>query len=210
MIRIIVADDHTLFRAGLLSMLSDFPGIAVVAEAADGDEVLATAQTVAADILILDMAMPGPTGVALIERLCKEKPELPILILTMHDEPATIRRALKAGALGFITKDADPETLMAAITSVSRRGSYVAPNLAARLAMQSDNEVKPVVDILLSRRETEIMGLIAEGIALNQIAQMLCVSPKTVTSHKSNLMEKLGLKTNADLIRYVLEQQKKV
>ncbi|HEY6898905.1 MAG TPA: response regulator transcription factor [Rhodocyclaceae bacterium] len=204
--RVIVADDHTLFRAGLLRMLSDFPDIQVVAEASTGDETLAAAQAVAADLLILDLVMPGPTGVPLIERLKREQPDLPILVLTMHDEPATVRRTLQSGALGFITKDADPDTLLAAITSVAQRTPYVAPALAVRLVMHSDERKPASPAAPLSKREEEVMELIAEGLALNQIAKRLSVSPKTVTSHKANLMEKLGLKTNADLIRYVLER----
>jgi DNA-binding NarL/FixJ family response regulator len=204
--RVIVADDHTLFRAGLLRMLSDFPDIQVVAEASTGDETLAAAQAVAADLLILDLVMPGPTGVPLIERLRREQPALPILVLTMHDEPATVRRTLQSGALGFITKDADPDTLLAAITSVAQHTPYVAPALAVRLVMHGEDRVQVAPVSPLSKREEEVMELIAEGLALNQIAKRLSVSPKTVTSHKANLMEKLGLKTNADLIRYVLER----
>ena len=207
MLRTIVADDHTLFRAGLLRMLSDFPEVTVVAEAEDGHQVLQTTDQVAADLLILDLMMPGITGIALIEQLVAKKPDLPILVLTMHDEPATVRRVLRAGALGFITKDVAPDILRDAIATVGRRDAYVTPALATRLALASCRDEAEDSRQPLSRREQEVADLIAEGLALNQIAKRLNVSPKTITSHKANLMDKLGLRNNAELMRYVLERK---
>lgn len=204
-IKLIVADDHQLFRAGLIRMLADLPDLEVVAEASDGDETLDLVSRVEADVLTLDLTMPGPTGAPLIEKLVSIKPTLPILVLSMHDEPATVRRVLKSGATGYITKSADPDVLHAAITSVSRHTPYVAPNLAVSLALNLEEETdQPAA---LSKREQEVLALIAQGLALTEIAERLFVSPKTVTTHKSNLMDKLNIKNNADLIRYALEHR---
>lgn len=202
-IKLIVADDHQLFRAGLIRMLADLPDIEVVAEANDGEETLNILSRVSADVLTLDLTMPGLTGVPLIERIHALKPDLPILILSMHDEPATIRRVLKSGAKGYITKSAAPEVLHAAITSIHHGEPYVDPSLTVSLALNTDNEAKP--PIALSKREQEVLYLITQGLPLIEIADRLFVSPKTVTTHKANLMDKLKLKNNTELIRYALE-----
>lgn len=202
-IKLIVADDHQLFRAGLTRMLTDLPDIEVVAEANDGEETLATLTRVAADVLTLDLTMPGITGVPLIEKIHALKPNLPILILSMHDEPATIRRVLKSGAMGYITKSAAPEVLHAAISSVHGGTPYVDPSLTVSLAL--DVEEPPKQTVPLSKREHEVLYLITQGLPLIEIAERLFVSPKTVTTHKANLMEKLKVKNNTELIRYALE-----
>jgi DNA-binding NarL/FixJ family response regulator len=203
MIRIIVADDHKLFRAGLIRMLGDLPSITVVAEASDGDQALQAALSIDADVLILDLNMPGPTGVALIEQIHLLKPALPILVLSMHDEAATVRHALKSGASGYITKDVDPDTLMNATHKLARGERFVAPNLAVALAFSDQLSSAPAGG--LSTREKEVLHLIAIGLPLTQIAERLCVSPKTVTTHKANLMGKLSIDNNSELIRYALE-----
>ncbi|HEX5393874.1 MAG TPA: response regulator transcription factor [Rhodocyclaceae bacterium] len=202
-IKLIVADDHQLFRAGLTRMLADLPDIEVVAEANDGEETLALLAHVEADVLTLDLTMPGMTGVPLIEKIHALKPTLPILILSMHDEPATIRRVLKSGAMGYITKSAAPEVLHAAINSVHAGVPYVDPSLAVSLALNLEEEPKQAV--ALSKREQEVLYLITQGLPLIEIAERLFVSPKTVTTHKTNLMEKLKVKNNTELIRYALE-----
>lgn len=202
MIRVIVADDHKLFRAGLIRMLGDLPRIEVVAEASDGETLMATLAQVETDVLILDLNMPGLHGAALIERLHAGKPDLPILVLSMHDEAATIRQALKSGASGYITKDVDPETLHNAIVMLARGERYVAPNLAVKLAF-GDQAAAPANP--LSAREKEVLRLIVRGLPLTRIAEELCVSPKTVTTHKANLMGKLNIDNNSELIRYALE-----
>lgn len=204
-IKLIVADDHQLFRAGLTRMLADLPDIEVVAEANDGEETLAVLARQEADVLTLDLTMPGLTGVPLIEKIHALKPALPILILSMHDEPATIRRVLKSGAKGYITKSAAPEVLHAAITSVHRGEPYVDPSLTVSLALNADEA--PKRPVTLSKREQEVLYLITQGLPLIEIAERLFVSPKTVTTHKTNLMEKLQLKNNTELIRYALENR---
>lgn len=203
MIKVIVADDHKLFRAGLIRMLGDLPNIRVVAEAADGEETQQAVLHNDADLLILDLSMPKITGVALIERIHALKPALPILVLSMHDEASTIRQALKSGASGYITKDVDPDTLLNATTMLARGERYIAPSLAVALAFSDQLASAP--SSTLSAREKEVLHLIAIGLPLTQIAERLCVSPKTVTTHKANLMGKLNIDNNSELIRYALE-----
>lgn len=203
MTRIIIADDHTLFRIGLKQMLESFVDISVVAEAANAAQILAAAHNVEADLLISDLTMPGTSGMQLIEQLRQEHPSLPILILSMHDEPATVRRALQAGATGYITKESSPDTLHAAVRQVAAGQRFIPLALAEALAFES---VRPssLAHETLSQRERQIFKLIEQGVPLSQIAEQLHLSPKTVTTHKTHLMEKLGIANNADLIRYAI------
>jgi DNA-binding NarL/FixJ family response regulator len=206
-IKVMVADDHRLFRTGLIRTLGDLRDVAVVAEAADGAEALQLAGETDAQVLLLDFNMPKLSGFELIERIHAVRPDLPLLVLSMHDEPGTIRRALKSGASGYISKDVDAETVLAAIQALARGERYVAPNLAVALAL-NDPQSDPLTTLVattLTAREQEVLRLIVSGISLNQIAEQLHLSPKTVTTHKSNLMGKLGIRNNSDLIRYALE-----
>lgn len=206
--KIIVADDHTLFRAGLVRMLASFEGVSVVAQAASAAEVLATVKQTAADLLTLDLSMPGASGVSLIEGVHALKPTLPILVLSMHDEPPLARQALKAGASGYVTKDVSPEILFAAISKVGEGGRYVAPGVAESLAFDF-NERNPGDEAHgLTAREREVLQLIAErGLSLVEVAERLGLSPKTVTTHKTNIMSKLGVANNVELIRYVVDRK---
>ena len=206
MTRIIIADDHTLFRIGLKQMLESFDGVSVVAEAANAAQTLDVVQGVAADLLVSDLTMPGTCGTQLIEQLHRQHPSLPILILSMHDEPATVRRALQAGATGYITKESSPGTLHAAVRQVAAGERFIPPALAETLAFEA---IRPasLPHETLSQRERQIFKLIAQGVSLNQIAEQLHLSPKTVTTHKTHLMEKLGIANNADLIRYAIENK---
>lgn len=206
MIRIIIADDHTLFRIGLRQMLESCDDFSVVAEAANAAQTLDAVQAVAADLLVSDLTMPGTGGMQLLEQLRRRHPALPILILSMHDEPTTVRRALQAGATGYLTKESSPDTLHAAVRHVAAGERFIPPALAETLAFES---VRPssLAHETLSRRERQIFRLIAQGVALSQIAEQLHLSPKTVTTHKTHLMEKLGTGNNADLIRYAIEHK---
>lgn len=206
MTRIIIADDHTLFRIGLKQMLESFDGVSVVAEAANAAQTLDVAHGVEADLLISDLTMPGTSGTQLIEQLHREYPALPILILSMHDEPATVRRALQAGATGYITKESSPDTLHTAVRQVAAGERFIPPGLAETLAFESVR-ASSLPHETLSQRERQIFKLIAQGEMLSQIAEQLHLSPKTVTTHKTHLMEKLGTGNNADLIRYAIEHK---
>ena len=206
MTRIIIADDHTLFRIGLKQMLESFDGVSVVAEAANAAQTLDVVQGVAADLLVSDLTMPGTCGTQLIEQLHRQHPSLPILILSMHDEPATVRRALQAGATGYLTKESSPAMLQAAVRQVAAGERFIPPALAEMLAFES---LRPssLPHETLSQRERQIFKLIAQGGMLSQIAEQLHLSPKTVTTHKTHLMEKLGIANNAELIRYAIEHK---
>ncbi len=211
MIRLIVADDHTLFRLGLKQMLHTFPGIEVVREATNAAETLSAARAAIvagdADLLMTDLTMPGTSGTRLIEELRANCPRLPILVLSMHDEPAMVRRALQAGASGYITKEATPALLQTAITRVAKGERFIAPGLAEAMAFENLTHGAADRHESLSPREREVLQLIVAGTSLNLIAEQLGLSPKTVTTHKAHLMEKLGVETNADLMRYAIEHK---
>jgi DNA-binding NarL/FixJ family response regulator len=207
MIRIIVADDHTLFRVGLRQMLHSFAGIEVVKEATNATEALAAARGDGADLILMDLTMPGAVGTSLIEQVRKARPELPILVLSMHDEPGTVRRALQAGASGYITKGSSPETLFTAVSRVGAGERFIDPAIAEALALDQTARGGDDPHRGLSPREWEVLRLIAQGVTLNQIAEQLHLSPKTVTTHKAHLMEKLGIGNNAELIRYAIEHK---
>lgn len=207
MIRIITADDHTLFRLGLRQMLHSFAGLEVVKEATNAGEALAAARLGSADVIILDLTMPGATGTSLIEQIQKTCPALPILVLSMHDEPGTVRRALQAGASGYITKGSSPDVLFMAVSRVASGERFIDPTLAESMALESIALDRDDPQKVLSPREWQVLALIAKGVALAQIAEQLHLSPKTVTTHKAHLMEKLGIENNADLIRYAVEHK---
>jgi len=190
MIRIIIADDHTLFRVGLKQMLHSFAGIEVVKEATNAAEALAEASAGDADLIIMDLTMPGVSGTSLIEQTRKARPDLPILVLSMHDEPGTVRRALQAGASGYITKGSSPDTLFTAVARVGAGERFIDPTIAESLAF-----------------DTATHGAGDPHQSLSQIAEQLHLSPKTVTTHKTHVMEKLGIGNNADLIRYAIEHR---
>jgi DNA-binding NarL/FixJ family response regulator len=207
MIRIIIADDHTLFRVGLKQMLHSFAGIEVVREATNAAEALAAASADDADLIILDLTMPGASGTSLIEQTRKTRPDLPILVLSMHDEPGTVRRALQAGASGYITKGSSPETLLTAVSRVGAGERFIDPTIAESLAFDNVAHDNGDLHQSLSPREWQVLRLIAQGVMLSQIAEQLHLSPKTVTTHKTHLMEKLAIGNNADLIRYAIEHR---
>lgn len=209
MIRIFLADDHTLFRAGLRQMLQSFSEfeVEVVAEATNAAETLASIGTLEADLLVLDLTMPGVIGTSLIEEVARARPDVPILVLSMHDEPATVRRALQAGARGYLTKEVSPEMLLTAVTRVAAGERYIPPELAESLVFDAVAPKAAARHEGLSPREWEVLRLIAAGYQLNQIAERINLSPKTITTHKTHLMEKLGVTNNVELIRYAVEHR---
>jgi DNA-binding NarL/FixJ family response regulator len=206
MIRVAIADDHTLFRVGLRQVLERIPDVVIVAECASAPEALHLVQNEPLDLLLCDLTMPGTTGVDLIAQIRKACPKLPLLVLSMHDEAATIRRAIQAGATGYLTKEASPNTLQEALLTVASGASYLPARLSTELAMNALRPT-PLAHDTLSTREREVFRLIVEGTSLAQIAEQLHLSPKTITTHKTHLMEKLGIENNAELIRYALEHR---
>jgi DNA-binding NarL/FixJ family response regulator len=207
MIRLLIADDHAIVREGLKKIFSLIPDVEVVAEAGDGAEVLKhLAGPLDFDLLLLDLTMPGLSGITLIERVKSRCPHLPILIFSMHNESQIALRTIKAGAAGYIAKDSDPEVLLAAIRRVAAGGKYIDPKLAEQLAFESVFPEQREPHARLSDREFEIFRLLVAGKRVNEIAELLSISNKTVSTHKIHLMEKMDLANAAELVHYAIEK----
>ena len=204
MIRMLIADDHTIMREGLKQLFTLVADVQVVAEAESGTQVIELLRQVEIDLLLLDMNMPGISGEILIARLHTQYPELPILVLSMHNEIHIAQRALRAGALGYLTKDRDPETLLAAMRRVASGQRYLDPGLAEQIALQSSGLKQQTYVESLSDREFQILRLLAHGMSVNQIAEQLVISNKTVSTHKTRLMEKMGFSSTADIVRFAM------
>jgi DNA-binding NarL/FixJ family response regulator len=205
-IRLFITDDHDLVRAGLVQYLGAFPDIKVVGEAANGDELLEKLHTTFADMLLLDLIMPGLCGMELISKVKSVFPGLRILVLSMHNEVPVVVRALRAGASGYICKDCKPQTLLEAIRKVSLTGKYISPAMAEQIAFYSSPLDHKPIENSLSERERQIYHLIVVGKNIKEIANELAISDKTVSTHKYNLLNKLGLKNVAELVRYAMQE----
>ena len=205
MIRLVIAEDHAIVRSGLKQIFALTPDFEVVGEAVDGAEVLECLRHLPFDLLLLDINMPGISGPDLIMRVRAHNPELPILVLSMHNEPQVAARALKAGANGYITKDCEPDILMAAIRKVAARGKYIDSDLAEKMVFDVTSTSQRPLHSLLSERELEVFRLLTTGISVNNIATALAISNKTVSTHKVRLFEKLNLSNMADLMRYAMQ-----
>ncbi|BBT16881.1 response regulator [Metapseudomonas otitidis] len=203
MTRILIADDHAIMRGGLKQLIEFDARLQVAAEAENGAQVLEQLRAGEFDLLLLDMSMPGLSGEDLISRVHGRYPRLPILVLSMHNEAQIAQRALRAGASGYLTKDHNPETLLAAIHRVAGGGRYLDPRIAEQLAFASSSPTDDAA-AQLSDREFQILRLLAQGLSVNQIADQLVISNKTVSTHKTRLMEKMGFTCNADIIKYAM------
>lgn len=203
MIRVLIADDHQLVRDGLRQILAAAAGIEVAAEASTGDQALALVKSADFDLALIDMSMPGLAGIALIKRLKLERPGLRILVLSMHGETQYAARALKAGASGYLTKDSASEQLVVAIRKVAAGGLYLT-DAAASTLLQTSSPDAPSHE-QLSDREFEVFRLLAIGQGPTDIAEQLHLSVKTVSTHKTRILEKLNLDNAAELVRYALE-----
>jgi len=206
-IRVLLADDHAIVRAGLKEILAGTGDITVAGEANNGQEVMARIRGQDYDVAVLDMSMPGRSGIELIKQVKDEKPKLRILVLTMHSEEQYAVRALKAGASGYLTKDSAAEQLVAAIRKIAAGGAYVSPETAERLALGAAPRAEAAPHTLLSDREFQVLQLIAGGQSVGGIAKRLALSVKTVSTHKTRILQKMGLANQAELIRYALEHK---
>jgi DNA-binding NarL/FixJ family response regulator len=204
MIRVMVADDHQLVRDGLRQLLNAASGIEVVVEAADGDGALAAARQWSPDVALLDMSMPGPSGIDLVKRIKAACPAVRILVLSMHGERQYAARALKAGASGYLTKDSASEQLVTAIRKVAAGGVYLTDAAAASLVEGSGMAGGPPHE-QLSDREFDILRRLAAGAGPTEIADELHLSVKTVSTHKTRILEKMRLDNTADLVRYAIQ-----
>ena len=204
MIRIVVADDHTIVREGLKQILTAAGDLEVVAEAQNGFEVMDRIRALDFDVLLLDMSMPGKSGIELIKQVHAEKPRLRILILSMHEEHQYAVRAIRAGAAGYLTKEGASAQLVSAIRRVAGGGAYISADVAEQLALGAMPGAKGPPHSTLSDREFQIFRMIAEGRSVSDIAERLNLSVKTVSTHKANILQKMNMSTQAELIRYAL------
>ena len=200
--RILIADDHKIVRDGLKRILAGTE-LEVAAEAASGDEALALVKANDFDIAMLDMSMPGLSGVALVKRLKAEKPKLKLLVLSMHGEKQYAARALKAGASGYLNKDSASELLLGTLRKIAAGGVHIGDAAAASLLEAREG----LAHEALSDREFEVMRLLVEGLGPTEIGERLHLSVKTVSTHKTHILEKLGLGGTAELVRYALEHR---
>ena len=204
MIRLVLADDHAILREGLKQVLRTQGDFEVVAEAQDGHEVLSRVRSLDFDVLVLDMSMPGKSGVELIKQVKAEKPKLRILVLTMHEEHQYAVRAIRAGASGYLTKEGASAQLVNAIRKVAGGGAYISAEVAEQLALGAMPGAQAAPHETLSDREFQVFRLIAEGKSVSDIAERLNLSVKTVSTHKANLMQKMSMSTTGEIIRYAI------
>jgi two-component system, NarL family, invasion response regulator UvrY len=205
MIRIVIADDHPIVRVGLKQILSDASDIEVTAEAGDGHELLKRVREEEIDVVLLDLSMPGFTGLDALKQIKAEKPELPILVLSMHPEDQYGIRVLKAGAAGYLMKSAAPGQLVEAIRRVCRGGRYVSPSLAEKMAFGLQAGSNGLPHETLSDREYQVLCMIASGKPVKEIAAELALSEKTVSTYRARILEKMNMKSNAELTHYAIK-----
>ena len=202
MIRVLIADDHKIVRDGLKRILGATTDLEVAGEAADGDELLKLVKSGDYDVAVIDLSMPGLSGVALVKRLKDEKPKLRVLVLSMHGESQYAARVLKAGASGYLNKDSAAEQLVGVIRKIAAGGVHIGEAAAASLvaAERAPHEA-------LSDREFEVLRLLVDGLGPTEIGERLHLSVKTVSTHKTHILEKLNLGSTAELVRYALEHK---
>ncbi|RZF29252.1 response regulator transcription factor [Paraburkholderia sp. UYCP14C] len=203
MIKILIADDHAIVRGGLKQIIATTADMIVVEETGHGSEVIDKLRSCDIDLLLLDMTMPGISGVDLIRRVRADRPALPLLVLSIHNEAQVASRALRAGATGYVTKDSDPEVLLAAIRKLADGGRFIDPKLVDAMVFEKHAGDVPPHEVLTDR-EFQVLQLIASGRSINDIAEACSLSAKTISTHKMRLMQKLGLSNNAEVIRYAM------
>ena len=201
-IRVLIADDHTVVRQGLKQILSKTPDLVVVEEAETGNQVLEKLQTIKIDVLVMDMEMPEKTGWDVLLDLKITHPKLPVVILSIYSEDQFGVRFLKAGASGYLPKTSAPDQLVEAIRRVAQGGKFVSPNLAEQLVRTLDKDPQKPFHEMLSDREFQVFRMIASGQSIKTIADSLAISVTTVSTHRAHILEKMNVKTNADLTLY--------
>jgi DNA-binding NarL/FixJ family response regulator len=205
MLRIIVVDDHPLVREGVRRIISENKELSVVAEATDGEEGLRTIRNHPCDLVLLDIGLPKKSGLEVLTQIRSEKPQLPVLVFSMHSEEQYALRVLRAGAFGYLTKESAAVCLMEAIRKVLRGGRYVSPELAQRLAFRLRTDSGKPPHEALSDREYQFLCLLAKGKTVSEIAADLSLNVKTVSTYRTRALEKMGYKNNAELIYYALK-----
>ena len=202
--KILIVDDHEVVRDGVKKILEEQPGSAAFGEASTAPEALKLVREQDWDVVVLDLSLGGRSGLEVLKELKQVRPKLPVLILSMHSEEQYARRAFRAGAAGYITKDSPRAELAKAIKKVIEGGSYVSPVLAEQLIVDIGRGTDRPPHETLSDREFEVMCLIASGKTVGEIAEMLSLSDKTISTYRARLLEKMGMKTNAELTYYAI------
>ncbi len=205
MIRILVADDHSVVREGIKQILAGLDDMTVEDEAGSGQEVLLKMTAKDYDLVLLDISMPGKSGLEVLEEIKVMKPRVPVLILSMHPEEQYAVRMLRAGASGYLTKASAPQELISAIRKVSRGGKYVTVSLAEKLAFELDAGAEKPRHERLSNREYQVMLLLASGMSVSEVAEDLCLSAKTISTYRTRILDKMDMKKNAELTLYAVK-----
>jgi DNA-binding NarL/FixJ family response regulator len=207
MFRVVIADDHAVVRRGLMQILAEDGKIAEVGEAGNACDLLMLVRQSRWDAVVLDITMPGRNGLDVLKELRQAYPQLPVLILSIHPEDQFATRALRAGASGYMTKESAPEELVGAIKKILKGGKYVSQSLAEKLVFELENGREGPPEMALSDREHEVMLMIASGKTVSEIAEDLALSIKTISTYRSRVLEKMGMKTNAELTRYAIQNE---
>jgi len=205
MIKVLIADDHPIVRAGLKQILSDAADIEVACEAGDGHELLKLIRKGGISVVLLDITMPGLAGLDALKQIKAETPELPVLVLSVHPEDQYGIRVLKAGGAGYLMKSAAPDLLVEAIRKVHRGGRYVSPALAEKMAFGLQTGAAGLLHETLSDREYQVLCMIASGKTVKAIGDELALSEKTISTYRARILEKMGMKTNAELTHYAIK-----
>ena len=206
MIRVTIADDHAVVRRGLAEILRETSDIEVLAEAASGDELLAALRQRTPDVAVMDLRMPGPSGLDLVKHLRAEFSRLRILVLSAHPEDQYAVRVVRAGAAGYLTKESAETELVRAVRRVADGKKYLTPSMAEALLEQLDAGPNEAPHSQLSDREFQVMRLIASGLPVSAVAEHLSLSVKTISTYRTRLLQKMGMANNAEITRYAIEQ----
>lgn len=207
MIKVIIADDHPVVRHGLKQILAEEPDITVAAEANNSPELLRQIANQPCDVVVLDITMPGRDGLETLKELRRERPKLPVLILSIHPEDQFGLRVLKAGAAGYMTKETAPDELVKAIRKVFSGGKYLSATLAEKIAFDLDRDTSKPPHEALSDREYVVMCMLASGKTVSEVSRELSLSVKTVSTHRARILEKMKMKTNAELTHYAVKNR---
>ena len=207
MLKVLIADDHAVVRQGLKQILGGIPELGTVGEALNGEDALDKIRAEPWDVLVLDMSMPGRGGLEVLKDVRRERPATRVLVLSMYPEDQFAVRLLKAGASGYLTKESAPDELVAAVRKVVAGGKYVSDSLAEKLAFDMDRDSDKPPHELLSDREFQVLRMLAAGQTVQQIAGELLLSAKTISTYRARILEKLDLKSNAEMIHYAIRNQ---
>jgi len=205
MIRILIADDHTIVREGLKQIFVDTSDLIVTGEAQNGLEVLKKIKNMQFDVVLLDISLPDNSGLDILKQLKSQRPDLPVLILSMHPEEQYAIRSLRAGASGYLTKESASQELIAAIRRVTEGRKYITSSLAEKIAIEMESEKTEPLHDCLSDREYQVLCMLASGKTVKEIALLLSLSVKTISTHRSRILNKMMMKNNAQLIRYAIK-----